>query len=51
LAECLYEFKGDVTSALKAWEPEQMRLGYELECQGKALGLERQGNALDDRAQ
>jgi len=51
LAECLYEFKGEVMSALKAWEPEQMRLGYELERQGQALGLERQGNALGDHSQ
>ena len=38
LAESLYEFKGDVLSALKAWEPAQMRLGYTLERQGKILG-------------
>jgi 2-polyprenyl-6-methoxyphenol hydroxylase-like FAD-dependent oxidoreductase len=38
LAESLYEFRADVTSALTAWEPEQMRLGYALERQGKALG-------------
>jgi 2-polyprenyl-6-methoxyphenol hydroxylase-like FAD-dependent oxidoreductase len=38
LAESLYEFKGDVPSALQAWEPAQMRLGYALERQGKTLG-------------
>jgi len=38
LAESLYEFRGDVPSALTAWEPARMRLGYTLERQGKILG-------------
>ncbi|CEG58523.1 FAD binding domain-containing protein [Legionella fallonii] len=38
LAESLYEHRGDVKAALRAWEPKQMQFGYALERRGKYLG-------------
>ncbi|MEJ7637383.1 MAG: hypothetical protein WKF75_05160 [Singulisphaera sp.] len=38
LGRAIGQHRGDLTAALREWEPSQLRLGRQLEAHGKSLG-------------